>query len=79
MVLCPGQDQQMWKPEDIFTIACPSCGYEIEFWKDDPLRICNQCNKEVCNPRMNIGCAKWCKHGDECLDVLNKVKDNSEK
>ena len=30
-----------WKPEDIFTVACPHCGAEIEFWKDEPVRQCS--------------------------------------
>jgi hypothetical protein len=21
----------------------------------------------VCNPRINLGCAKWCAFGDQCL------------
>jgi hypothetical protein len=26
---------------------------------------------------MNLGCAKWCKHGDECLDAINKSNIDS--
>jgi len=56
-----------WRPEDIFDVACPRCGAEIEFWKDEPVRVCPSCKAEVSNPRMDVGCAKWCKHADECL------------
>lgn len=64
---CPGQDQRYWTAEDIFDLRCPYCGYEIEFWKDEPFRICKQCSREIRNPRINLGCAKWCKNADACL------------
>ena len=57
-----------WKPEDILTVACPHCGAEIEFWKDEPVRPCAACRKEVRNPKVDLGCAEWCKHGPECLE-----------
>ncbi len=56
-----------WVPEDIFSIPCPFCGVEIEFWKDEPFRICPSCSKSVRNIRIDMGCAKWCKHAAECL------------
>lgn len=64
---CPGQDQRYWKPEDVFQVACPGCGAEIEFWKDEPFHLCAQCRMVVRNPRMDFGCAKWCKSAEECL------------
>jgi len=64
---CPGQDQRYWKPEDIFDVGCPYCGLEIEFWKDEPSHTCPGCEREVRNPRIDLGCAKWCAHGDQCL------------
>jgi hypothetical protein len=78
---CPGQDMRYWKPEDIFMTACPFCQGEIEFWKDEPLRVCPSCRKEVRNPRHDFGCAEWCKHGSECLDPApaEKQSDQSDK
>lgn len=67
MPRCPGQDMRYWKPEDIFEVACFNCGVQIEFWKDEPFRVCKSCSKEVRNPRIDLGCAKWCKYADECL------------
>jgi hypothetical protein len=66
-VHCPGQDQRYWKPEDIFQVACPHCSAEIEFWKDEPVRICGGCKREVRNPRLDLACAKWCKEAEKCL------------
>ncbi len=65
-----------WKPEDIFTMACPVCGAEIEFWKDEPLRVCASCKQEVRNPKLDLSCANWCKHSAECLeqDAANAPK-----
>ena len=67
MVRCPGQDQRFWKPEDIFEVRCPSCKREIEFWKDEPYRECKKCKKIIRNPRLDLGCAEWCKFSKECL------------
>jgi hypothetical protein len=64
-----------WKPEDIFTVACPHCQAEIEFWKDEPVRLCAACRKEVRNPKIDQGCAEWCKHAPECLEPAPKNTD----
>ncbi len=72
---CPGQDQRFWKPEDIFYIQCPFCGTEIEFWKDEPLRPCSSCGKEIRNPRLDLGCAKWCQYAEECLGMLPETPE----
>jgi len=69
---CPGQDQRFWKPQDIFDVICPHCGHEIEFWKDEPVRNCDECKRPVCNPKLDLGCAQWCEYGKECL---GKLKD----
>ena len=74
---CPGQDMQNWKPGDIFDVKCPWCGYEIEFWKDEPARPCRSCGKEVRNPRIDLGCAKWCKSAKECLGVMLEAPDSA--
>ncbi len=65
-----------WKPEDICTIACPHCGAEIEFWKDEPVRQCRGCNKEVRNPKMDMGCAEWCKQASKCLGIPGEPADS---
>lgn len=67
---CPGQNQQFWTPDDIFDVACPHCKTVIEFWKDDPVRPCPGCRREVRNPKIDLGCAKWCKYAKECLGTL---------
>jgi len=67
VVKCPGQDTRFWKPDDIFEATCPHCGHKVEFWKDDPRRKCGNCGKEVRNPKLDFGCAKWCRYAKECL------------
>ena len=64
---CPGQDMRYWRPEDICLSPCPHCGVEIEFWKDEPFRLCPGCRKEVRNPRKDLGCSEWCKQASKCL------------
>ena len=67
MPRCPGQDMRYWTAKDIFDVSCPYCDNSIEFWKDEPFRLCRVCRKEVRNPRIDLGCAKWCRFGDQCL------------
>ncbi len=67
---CPGQDTRYWKEDAIFEIECPYCGAFIEFFKDDPIRKCPSCKKSVPNPRMDFGCAAYCKYAEICLGEL---------
>jgi hypothetical protein len=67
MFRCPGQDQRFWKPDDIFDIECPGCGTVIEFWKDEPRLKCPRCKCFIANPRLDLGCAKWCTHAPQCM------------
>jgi hypothetical protein len=64
---CPGQDTRYWKPGDIFEIDCPACGGKVEFFKDEARRKCGTCTQMVLNPRMDFGCAAYCKYAFECL------------
>jgi hypothetical protein len=65
--MCPGQDTRYWRPDDIFTVPCGSCGAQVEFFKDDAARRCAKCGTRVRNPRLSMGCAQWCQHAKECL------------
>jgi len=67
MPRCPGQDMRYWTPKDVFDVPCVSCGSAIEFWKDEPSRICPTCGHEMRNPRIDPGCAEWCQYAPECL------------
>ena len=71
-IKCPGQDQRYWKPEDIFNVLCPYCKAEIEFWKDEPVRPCPDCKKEIRNPRIDLGCAEWCKYAKDCIGNISE-------
>lgn len=75
---CPGQDTQYWKPEDIFEVPCPHCATRIEFWKDEPVRVCPSCKREVRNPRLDPGCTKWCKHGEECSGTAGRPEERED-
>lgn len=67
---CPGQDTRYWKPEDIFEAPCPQCGKTVEFFKDEPSRRCKHCGHRFVNPRMDFGCAAYCKFAEQCLGEL---------
>ncbi len=67
---CPGQDTRYWKPGDIFDTGCPHCGSKVEFFKDEATRRCRSCRKTVVNPRMDFGCAAYCKYAADCLGGL---------
>lgn len=79
-MICPGQDTRYWKPGDIFEVDCPRCGSKLEFFKDESARRCRSCQTMVANPRMDFGCAAYCKYAEQCLgemtpDLLAKRKD----
>lgn len=67
MVRCPGQDQRFWKPKDIFEVACPHCGRTVEFFRDEPILKCPGCSGTIVNARLDLGCAAWCQHADQCV------------
>jgi hypothetical protein len=69
---CPGQDTQFWKPGDVYNIDCPQCGRPIEFFKDDIRRRCETCGHMFINPKLHLGCAKWCQFADQCVGVIGK-------
>lgn len=66
-IKCPGQNTQFWKPEDVFEFPCFYCKATLEFFKDEPKIKCFNCGKEAINPRVDFGCALWCKKASECI------------
>jgi HD superfamily phosphohydrolase YqeK len=67
---CPGQDTQYWNQDSIFETRCPECGHPMEFFKDDATRRCGGCRKKIVNPKMDFGCAAYCKFAEQCLGTL---------
>ncbi len=67
---CPGQDTQYWNQDAIFETECPECGHPMEFFKDDATRRCGHCKKKIVNPKMDFGCAAYCKFAEQCLGTL---------
>ncbi len=67
---CPGQDSRFWGPEAIFDARCPNCGGPVEFFKDESSRKCRKCGYRVLNPKMDFGCAAYCKFATQCLGDL---------
>lgn len=64
---CPGQDSRFWGAEAIFESKCPECGGPIEFFKDETSRRCRKCGQKILNPKMDFGCAAYCKYAAQCL------------
>ena len=79
ITMCPGQNMAFWRPGDIFDITCPNCGSSVEFFKDEARRRCQGCGHVFANPKLNEGCAQWCKFADKCLGLNDDVRrDNAE-
>lgn len=74
---CPGQDPRNWKGESAEEVLCPHCGHNMEFFRDEPVRPCRACGKEVRNPHLNLGCAKWCKYAKQCLGLIDDITDQA--
>ena len=72
MVRCPGQDKRYWDYDDIYTVRCPYCGNEMEFFKDEPKLRCRVCKQVVRNPKLDLGCAEWCPFAEYCVGVIVK-------
>ena len=68
---CPGQDSRYWEPGAIFETECPHCGLAVEFFKDESSRRCKGCGAKLLNPKMNFGCATYCKYAEQCLGELS--------
>ena len=64
---CPGQDSRFWGPEAIHEGKCPHCDAVVEFFKDEGSRKCRKCGNKVLNPKMDFGCAAYCKFASQCL------------
>lgn len=67
---CPGQDTRFWKEDTIFEVECPECGDNIEFFKDEATRRCAKCGSKMVNPKMDFGCAAYCKYAKQCIGDL---------
>ncbi len=67
---CPGQDTRFWGKDAVSEVTCPHCGNVVEFFKDEPSRKCKSCGKKLINPKMDFGCATYCKFAKECLGEL---------
>lgn len=67
---CPGQDTRYWGKDSIFEAKCPKCGNKVEFFKDDTVRTCTVCGHKFLNPKMDFGCAAYCKYAEQCLGGL---------
>lgn len=50
-------------------MRCPECDCSMEFFKDEPRLKCLNCGKMVPNPKIDLGCAEWCRYADQCLGV----------
>ena len=66
---CPGQDKRFWNSDSVFEAPCSNCGLAMEFWKDEPRQRCKHCGENVLNPKIDLGCAKWCKFAEDCLGI----------
>ena len=67
---CPGQDSRFWQAGAIFESECPQCGRPVEFFKDESSRKCKHCGAKFTNPKMDFGCASYCKYAEQCLGDL---------
>jgi putative nucleotidyltransferase with HDIG domain len=75
---CPGQDTRFWKPDAIFEVPCPKCGQMIEFFKDESTRRCKHCGHKMINPKMDFGCAAYCKFAAQCLGDMDVLAQRDE-
>jgi hypothetical protein len=51
-------------------VPCPVCDNPVEFFKDESIRRCKKCGHKLVNPKMDFGCAAYCKYAEQCLGEL---------
>ena len=61
---------QYWTAEAIYEVDCPECTKAVEFYKDDTTRSCGHCGHRFVNPKMDFGCAAYCKFAEQCIGTL---------
>ncbi len=71
---CPGQDRRHWTGDVVSEVPCPACGVSVEFFKDEGSRRCSSCGHRFSNPKMDLSCAEWCEHAEECLGYAPERK-----
>lgn len=64
---CPGQDSRYWNQKAIYEVTCPNCGSDVEFFKDESKRRCPTCGYLFLNPKLDLGCAAYCRFAEQCL------------
>jgi putative nucleotidyltransferase with HDIG domain len=42
----------------------------VEFFKDESTRKCKKCGHKFVNPKMDFGCASYCRYAEQCLGEL---------
>ena len=67
---CPGQDTKYWDSTAIYEEPCPDCSTPVEFFKDDTARKCTKCGKHFINPKLDFGCASYCRFASKCFGTL---------
>lgn len=49
----------------VHELACPQCGYNVEFFSDERARTCPKCGTKV-NRQPSANCADWCPSAASC-------------
>jgi len=66
---CPGQDPRYWTENIVFEVPCPRCGSLVELFRDETAVRCPKCRHRFRNPKLDLSCAQWCEHAEQCLGV----------
>ncbi len=66
-----------WTGDVVFETPCPACGVAVEFFKDEGSRRCSSCGRRFSNPKMDLSCAEWCEHAEECLGYAPERKERT--
>ena len=63
MSKCPGQASRNLS---VTNHPCPKCGYKVEFFSDELLRVCPRCRARVSQEQLP-SCVEWCQAARECI------------
>ncbi|PKQ16094.1 MAG: phosphohydrolase [Actinobacteria bacterium HGW-Actinobacteria-7] len=71
--ICPGRDGRNLTAQEI---ACPECGYSVEFFSDEKARRCPGCGFRVSRATSG-GCDQWCGSADQCSLARKSAPDDA--
>ena len=71
---CPGVSKLV-RPVPEY-VECPNCKGSIEFWSDEDMGKCYDCDREYPKALQDASCLDWCPQADNCRVMIKENKSS---